>query len=75
MDTKIKMNEPEFLKVNFEILFLLEKMRFRKFSRLLEVQETQIPQHFFTSQTLIQAKLNLFMVRKWNKFCLRVNNV
>ena len=35
-----------FYKLNLDILFLLEKMRFRKFSHLLEVQQTQIPQHF-----------------------------
>jgi len=29
-----------FYKLNLDILFLLEKMRFRKFSHLLEVQET-----------------------------------
>ena len=64
MDTKIKMNEPQILKVKPGYTVLVGKDEIAKVLSFVGGAKNQIPQHFFTPQTLIQAKLNLYMVRK-----------
>ena len=58
------MNEPEFLKVKPGDTVLIGKDEIAKVLSFVGGAKNQILQHFFTPQTLIQAKLNLFMVRK-----------
>ena len=72
MGKKKKMLEPKFLKVKPRDTVLFGEEEIAKV--LSFVGGSREPLHFSKSQTLIQVKSNLFMVRKWNKFCLSVKS-
>ena len=54
------MSEPKFLKVKLGDTVLVGEDELANVLHLLKEQETQFPQNLSKSQTLIQAKSNLF---------------
>ena len=64
MGTRIKMNEPEFLKVKPGETVLVGKDEIAKVLSFVGGARDPDSPTLFRSQTCVQAKLNLYMVRK-----------
>jgi len=64
MGTRIKMNEPEFLKVKSGDTVLVGKDEIAKVLSFVGGARDPDSSTLFQIETLIQVKLNLYMVRK-----------
>tara|TARA_B100000579_G_C22233917_1_gene577372 strand:+ start:319 stop:528 length:210 start_codon:yes stop_codon:yes gene_type:complete len=67
------MNEPEFIKVNSGDIVIAEYNEIARDLSFVVGARDPNTLYFFNSQTLILEKFNIFEVKKFNKFCPKVN--